>query len=91
MGQNASGVVNLQGDWNQVQQQTDLHALASVLQNTIQERRDGAVLPEDFLQLALMSQAKKHAEEGDGSKLMQVLSQSGRALYQHLRKQEPQG
>lgn len=78
IGRHATGThVNYGQIWQQAQPQVDLQQIASELAGLRTEFRQTAASVEDDLQLGLLAEAEKEAKNGNGSKVLEMLSKFG--------------
>jgi hypothetical protein len=79
IGRRSTGTINHQQQW--VANQVDLSQLTIELQTLRAELMKTAKTPADFQHLALVAEAEQYAEKQDGPKVMEVLSKSGKWLF----------
>lgn len=78
VGPHSNGTVNVQQEWTAIQNEIDLNALTSELEQLKKHLQQSALSSSDFQRLALLSEAEEHAKKRDGSKAMEVLSKVGK-------------
>jgi hypothetical protein len=80
IGRNAVGAINYQKQWEAIEQQVSLQALATQLEQLRVELQKTASSRDDIKQLGLVAEAEEHAEKNEGSKVLAVLSAIGKNL-----------
>lgn len=78
IGPSSVGTINVQQRWTAIQNEIDLNALTSELEQLKKHLQQSALSSSDFQRLALLSEAEEHAKKRDGSKAMEVLSKVGK-------------
>ncbi len=91
IGRHSIGVINYQQQWETVQNQVDLSALAIQLEQVIKQQSQSASSSSDFQQLSLLAEAKEHAERREGSKLMETIAKIGQSALPVLAKAGAEG
>ena len=79
IGHHSVGTINYQQQW--VGNQVDLSQIAMELQTLKAKLRETAETPTDFQQLGILAEAEQYAVQDDGPKVMEVLSKSGKWLF----------
>ncbi|MGD0932126.1 MAG: hypothetical protein ABR902_15870 [Candidatus Korobacteraceae bacterium] len=82
IGRHSQGVLNIQERWKEIEQGTDLQALAVELERLRTEYRKVATSREDDKQVALLGDAAEEAEKGNGSRVAAILSHAGRGVLE---------
>jgi hypothetical protein len=91
IGPHSVGTINYQSQWQAVEGQVDLTALATELGNAIKQQQPTASSRADYEELALLAEAKEHAEKHEGGKLMESLSKIGQSVAPVLAKAGAEG
>jgi hypothetical protein len=78
IGPNAVGTITLQQQWTAIQNEIDLKALTSELEQLRKHLLQSASSSSDYRQLALLSEAEEQVKKREGSKAMEVLSKLGK-------------
>jgi ribosomal protein S15P/S13E len=78
IGPSSVGTINIQQQWTAIQNEVDLNALTSELEQLRKHFQQSASSSSDYQKLALLSEAEEHAKKHDGSKAMEVLSKVGK-------------
>jgi len=78
IGPHSTGTINYQNQWRAIQNQVDLSALATELEQLKKHLQQSARCSSDYQQLALLSEAEEHAKKHDGGKAMELLSKVGK-------------
>jgi hypothetical protein len=86
MGPNSTGTVNYQQQWAATSALVDLSLVFAELQTIKAELMKTASTTADFEKLALVAKAELYAGNEDGPKVMEVLSNSGKWLFEFATK-----
>jgi hypothetical protein len=78
IGPHSVGTINIQQQWTAIQNEVDLNALTSELEQLKRHLQQSASSSFDYQTLALLSEAEEHTKKHDGSKAMEVLSKVGK-------------
>ena len=82
IGPHSTGTVNFHQQWTAIQNEVDLNALTSELEQLIKHLQQNASSSSDFQKLALLTEAEEHAKKHDGGKVMEVLSKVGKGALE---------
>ncbi len=91
MGPSSVGTINYQSQWQTLQGQVDLTALAAEPGSAIEQQSQTAKSSADYQELALLAQAKEHAEKHEGGKLIETLSNIGQTVLPVLARAGAEG
>jgi hypothetical protein len=80
IGRYATGTMNYQQQWAEIESQTNLHTLATELAQLRTRLQQTASSRSDFQQLGLLAEAEEQAEKQEGSKVLETLSKAGKGL-----------
>jgi hypothetical protein len=80
IGRYATGTMNYQQPWAEIESQTNLHTLATELAQLRTRLQQTASSRSDFQQLGLLAEAEEQAEKQEGSKVLETLSKAGKGL-----------
>lgn len=81
IGRQSTGTINHQQQWAATANQIDLSQVVGELQTLRAELMKMAKTPADFQKLGLIAEAEEYAGKQDGPKVMEVLSKSGKWLF----------
>jgi hypothetical protein len=89
IGRYATGTMNYQQQWAEIESQTNLHTLATELAQLRIRLQQTASSRSDFQQLGLLAEAEEQAEKQEGSKVLETLSKAGKGYWTSLRRSAP--
>jgi hypothetical protein len=78
IGPHTVGTIDYQQQWTAIQNEVDLNALTSELEQLRKHLQQCASSSSDYQQLVLLSEAEEHAKKHNGDKAMEVLSKVGK-------------
>lgn len=81
IGPHSIGTLNYQQQWATIASEVDLSQVMAELQTMRAELMKTAKTSEDFQKLALVADAEQYAEKNNGLKVMEILSKSGKWLF----------